>query len=139
MANINKCYIIHLNLDDIPDLDVFVKKVVAVGSITFCDVGVAVWLNDEKTKDDLVKCLKKTKVNEFFCKQVEYENINKEDNFNFLSSWFMENYNAYLIREEEKKNQQELEQMYNNIQKAQQLLDNKIKQGQKSLEDKTKT
>ena len=103
MANINKCYIIHLILDDIPDLDVFIKKVVAVGSITFCDVGVAVWLNDEKTKDDLVKCLKKTKVNEFFCKQVEYENIDKEDNFNFLSSWFMENYNAYLIREEEKK------------------------------------
>ena len=29
--------------------------------------------------------------------------------------------------------------MYDNIQKAQQLLDNKIKQGQKSLEDKTKT
>lgn len=138
MANINKCYIIHLNLDDIPDLDVFVRKVIAVGSITFCDVGVAVWLNDDKTKDDLVKCLKKIKINEFFCKPIEYENINKEDNFNFLSSWFMENYNSYLIREEEKQNQQELEQMYENIQKAQQLLDNKIKQGQKSLEDKTK-
>lgn len=139
MANINKCYIIHLNLDDIPDLDVFIKKVVTIGSVAFCDEGIAIWLNDDNTKEDLIKCLKKTKVKEFFCKSIEYDNINKEDDFNFLSSWFMENYNSYLIRETEKQNQQELERMYENIQMAQQLLDNKIKQGQKSLEDKTKT
>lgn len=139
MANINKCYIIHLNLDDVPNLDLFIQKIVSIGTITFCDDGVAIWLNDDIEKGDLIKCLKKLKISEFFCKQMEYGDINKEDAFNFISSWFMENYNAYLMREEEKRNKQELIQMYENIQKAQQLLDDKIKQGQKSLEDKNKT
>ena len=139
MANINKCYIIHLNLDDVPNLDLFIQKIVSMGIITFCDDGVAIWLNDDVEKEDLTKCLKKLKISEFFCKQMEYGDINKEDTFNFISSWFMENYNAYLMREEEKRNKQELIQMYENIQKAQQLLDDKIKQGQKSLEDKNKT
>ena len=48
----------------------------------------------------------------------------------------MENYNDYLIRLQEKQNQEELNIMYENIQKAEALLENKIKQGQKSLEDK---
>ena len=48
----------------------------------------------------------------------------------------MENYNAYLIREAEKKNQDALNEMYENIQRAEEILDNKIKQGQQSLEDK---
>lgn len=133
---INKCFNIHLDLADVLDLDVLINKIIEVGSITMADNNIVVWLYDDKNKDDLIKVLKKAKIKDYFCEKIEYETIAKDKNFNFVSSWFMENYNAYLIRETEKKNQDALNAMYENIQKAEELLDNKIKQGQQSLEDK---
>lgn len=135
MANINKCFSIHLDLSNITDFDVLINKMIDVGSITITDNSIVVWLYDDKNKDDLIKILKKIKIKEYFCEQIEYETIGKEGNYNFISSWFMENYNSYLIRQEEKQNQKALNVMYENIQKAEELLENKIKQGQKSLED----
>ena len=133
---INKCFNIHLDLADVLDLDVLINKIIKVGSITMADNNIVVWLYDDKNKDDLIKALKKAKIKDYFCEKIEYETIAKDKNFNFVSSWFMENYNAYLIREAEKKNQDALNAMYENIQRAEELLDNKIKQGQQSLEDK---
>lgn len=133
---INKCFNIHLDLTDVLDLDVLINKIIGVGSIIMADNNIAVWLYDDKNKDDLIKSLKKAKIKDYFCEKIEYETIGKDKNFNFISSWFMENYNAYLIREAERKNQDALNAMYENIQRAEGLLDNKIKQGQQSLEDK---
>ena len=45
----------------------------------------------------------------------------------------MDEYNSYLIRIAEKQNQEALEEMYNNIQRAQALLDNKINEDRKIL------
>ena len=133
---INKCFNIHLDLADVLDLDVLINKIIEVGSITMADNNIVVWLYDDKNKDDLIKALKKAKIKDYFFEKIEYETIAKDKNFNFVSSWFMENYNAYLIRGAEKKNQDALNAMYENIQRAEELLDNKIKQGQQSLEDK---
>ena len=72
MANINKCFSIHLDLSTIIGFDVLIDKIIDVGSITMTDNSIIVWLNDDKTKDDLTKVLKKCKIKEFFCQQIEY-------------------------------------------------------------------
>lgn len=133
---INKCFNIHFDLASVSNLSTFIEKIIDVGSVTITDNSVVVWLNDDNTKEDLIKTLKKCKIKEYFCESIEYETIGKDDNYNFISAWFMENYNAYLIRLAELQNQDDLLDMYNNIQKANELLNHKIEQGQKSLEDK---
>ena len=136
MAELNKCFKLHLDLSALGDLDVFVKSVAKVADLTFDGMnGVIVWLDDDKEKKDLIRSLKKVGVREYFCEPIEYENIGKDREFNFISAWFMDKYRAYLYREAERKNQSQLREMYENIQRAQHELEIKNRDGD-SLDDK---
>ena len=136
MAELNKCFKLHLDLSALGDLDVFVNSVAKVADLAFDGMdGVFVWLDDDKEKKDLIHSLKKVGVKEYFCEPIQYEDIGKDREFNFISAWFMDNYRAYLYREIERKNQSQLREMYENIQRAQRKLENKNRDGD-SLDDK---
>ena len=136
MAELNKCFKVHLDLSRIDDLDVFVNSVAKVADLTFDEMnGVVVWLDDDKDKKDLIRSLKKVGIKEYFCEPIEYDDIGKNREFNFVSAWFMDKYRAYMYREVEKKNQSQLREMYENIQKAQKELEIKNRDGD-SLDDK---
>lgn len=124
MAEI-KCYKIHTNLSRVRDLNILVEKASKISNLMFDgDGNFAVWLNDDKDKKDLVRVLKNVGITEYFCEPLTYESIGKDKSYNFLSAWFMENYNAFLIREAETQNQSKLREMYENIQQAQEQLEN---------------
>lgn len=133
MAELDRCYRVHLDLSMCEDLAVLIDNVAKIGDLTFIGEKLIVWLNDNKDKKDLIRTLKKAGIKEFFCESIDYSSIGKSENFDFLSSWFMDEYNSYLIRIAEKQNQEALEEMYNNIQRAQALLDNKINEDRKIL------
>lgn len=135
MAELNKCFKLHLDLSALDDLDVFVKGIAKVADLTFDGMnGVIVWLDDDKEKKDLIRSLKRAGIKEYFCEPIEYENIGKDREFNFISAWFMDKYRAYLYREAERKNQSQLREMYENIQRAQHELEIKNRDGD-SLDD----
>ena len=127
MEKINKCYKVHLDFSVITDLDKTLNNIVKIGNVTIFQDDIVVWLNDDKDKAALTKCLKKSGIKEFYCELIEYENIGKDNNFNYLSSWFLSNYREYSLRKLEKEKQENLKEMYNNIQKATEALDRKIK------------
>lgn len=130
MANIIKCYKVRADISQIKSLNTFVEKVIKIGNLVFDNDGnVAVWLNDDKDKKDLIRVLKSNGITEYFCEPITYESIGKDRAYNFLSAWFMENYNAFLVREAENRNQQQLCKMYNDVQRAQTELDIIIKTG----------
>lgn len=136
MAQINKCFKLHLGLSDIDNLDGFIKAIAKVADLIFDESGgLVVWLDDDREKKDLARVLRKTGVKEYFCEPIEYESIGKDREFNFISAWFMEKYRAYLYRDAEKKNQAQLAEMYENIQRAQAELD-QINRDKNSLDDK---
>lgn len=136
MAILNRCFKIHLDLSLVGDLDVFINNIAKIADLTLDNSGVYVWLDDDKDKKDLTRCLKKSGLNEYFCEPIEYDSIGKDREFNFISAWFMDNYRAYANREAEKQNQSQLREMYDNIQRAQRDLENKINRGGNSLDDK---
>ena len=136
MAELNKCFKIHLDLSALDDLDTFINSVAKVADLTFDETnGIVVWLDDDKDKKDLIRSFKKVGVKEYFCEPIQYENIGKDREFNFISAWFMDKYRAYVYREAERKNQTQLREMYENVQRAQAELD-KINRDGDSLDDK---
>jgi len=135
MANINKCFKIHLDLFSINNLDAFINDITKISDVMLDNNDIIVWLNDDKDKTNLTRCLKKNKIKEYFCEQIEYETIGKDKDFNFISAWFMEKYRDYEIRKAEQENQDKLREMYDNIQRAQDLLRNINRDGD-SLDDK---
>ena len=131
MEEINKCFRIHLDLSLIDDLDIVLKSLIPLGNLTIADNSILIWLDDTKEKKDLIKQLKKVSIRDFFCESIEYKNIGKEENYNYVSAWFLENYNNYMVKKIETARQEELKQMYENIDKAKALL----KQKQECLKD----
>ena len=127
MENINRCYRVHLDFSLIPNLNTVLNNIVKIGNVTIIQSDIVVWLDDDKEKVDLTKCLKKSGIKEFYCELIEYENIGKDNDFNYLSSWFLNNYREYSLRKLEKDKQENLREMYENIQKATEALDKKIK------------
>lgn len=127
MADIIKCYKIRADFSEVENFSSFIDKVIKIGNIMFDkDNTIAVWLYDDCDKKDLIRTLKKNGISEFFCEPITYESIGKDKNYNFLSAWFMENYNAFVRRKAENQNQEQLREMYNNIQKAQAELNDKL-------------
>lgn len=136
MAQLNKCFKLHLDMSQIRDLDAFINKVAKVADLTFDERdNIIVWLDDDKDKNDLVHSLKRSGIKEYFCEPIEYENIGKDREFNFLSAWFIDKYRAYIYREAEKQNQSQLREMYENIQRAQHELEIRNRDGN-GLDDK---
>ena len=136
MAELDRCYKLYLNLSLIDNLDVFINGIAKISDIMFdSSNNIIVWLDDNKNKKDLINCLKKFKIKEYFCEPIVYESIGKDREFNFISAWFIDKYKAFIYRKLEEENQQQLRQMYDNIQRAQAELDNKNRDGD-SLDDK---
>ena len=96
MAELDRCYRVHLDLSMCEDLAVLIDNVAKIGDLTFIGEKLIVWLNDNKDKKDLIRTLKKAGIKEFFCESIDYSSIGKSENFDFLSSWFMDGYNSYL-------------------------------------------
>ena len=136
MAELDRCFKLHLDLSSINNLEIFIKNIAKISDMTFDNKNnFFIWLKDDKYKKDLIKCLNKSGIKEYFCEPVMYESVGKDREFNFISAWFMDKYKAFLYRKAEKENQQQLKQMYENIQKAQAELDNINRDGD-SLDDK---
>lgn len=124
-----QCYKIHADLSKAKGFDILIEKVIKIGNLVFDEDGcIAIWLNDDRDKKDLVRALKNGGITEYFCEPITYESIGKDRSYNFLSAWFMENYNAFVLRKFEAQNQSKLREMYDNVQRAQTEFDN-IKTG----------
>ena len=129
MAEINKCFKLHFDLSSIDNFNAFLDTIIKISDFTFDNNGdIFIWLDDDKEKKDIISAFKKNKIKEYFCEPIYYETIGKDSDFNFISSWFVEKYTAYVHRCAEKENQDQLRKMYENIKLAQALLEEKQKQ-----------
>lgn len=126
MDKINKCYKIHLNISVIYNLNDLLAHICKIGNLTIIQDCIVVWLDDDKDKTHLNRCLKKCGITEFYCEPIEYENINKDGYFDYLSGWFLDNYKSFSMRKLEKEQQEALRTMYENVQKANASLDEAI-------------
>lgn len=118
---LNRCYKIHLDLTSLEDLNGVLERLSKISNFTIIDNNIVVWLDDGAEKKDLLKRLKSAGVKEFFCEQIEYKDIGKEENYNYLSAWFLDNYRNYSLRRLEAEQQDTLNQMYNDIERAKAL------------------
>ena len=66
MAELDRCYRVHLDLSMCEDLAVLIDNVAKIGDLTFIGEKLIVWLNDNKDKKDLIRTLKKAGIKEFF-------------------------------------------------------------------------
>ena len=115
-----------MDLTSVCDLNAVLDSICKIGNLTIINDYVVVWLDDDKEKSHLHRCLKKCGITEFYCESVEYDDINKNDSFDYLSTWFLDNYKTFSMRKIEKEKQKVLHEMYENVQRANALLDKVI-------------
>lgn len=132
MSKINKCYKLHINFDDI-NIGNAIDILCEVGDVVFFDKAIYIWLNDEFNREILSNIIReKINIYEYYCETIEYDDVINQNTF--ITSWFSEHYNNYLIAEQEKRGQDALRQMKINIDMANALLDQRIAQAKQQAQ-----
>lgn len=129
------CYKIHMAMDDMATIVRLINDLAKIGDCLFLDDSIAIWLEKDKNKKDILLVLKKHGVQEFFCEMVNCKAIVDSNNYGIFYSWISEHYSSYIIAVEEDARQEELTEMYNNIMKAHAELDKKIAESKKEVYD----
>lgn len=123
---------IFLNKDSV-DLGALLEGLGKIGNVIFVNGEICIWLQEGKTKKTISNFLKKNGVSDFFLKEINEENINFERDFVF--AWFREHLNAIAVAKFEQERQEELQKMMSNIQKANDLLTDKIEEYKKLIKE----
>ena len=97
-----------------------------LGEIIYVNGEVFVWLKEGKDGASLRRCLKKVGLKDFFLREITEETIEQEKDFAY--AWGREHLNEIRIKKLEEDKQDELKQMMENIQKASQLFDERVRE-----------
>ena len=114
---------IYLNKNNV-NLGQLLTSLGEVGNVIFVNGELCIWLNAKKTKKAIINCLRKNKVEEYFLKEINEENVNFERDFVF--AWFREHLNEVAYAKLEQERQEELRVMKKNIDEANALLAERI-------------
>jgi hypothetical protein len=102
-----------------------------IGDILFADNTFYIWLDENKNKSSILSTLKKAKVTNFFVSEIREDMIDSTNN-SFVSIWMKEHFNELTVQQFEAERQEQIQEMLENIEKANQLLEerkqNKIKE-----------
>lgn len=132
MRNVSgRCYIIHCDTNKLKQcLMNVLDGLEPVGECLIQHQTFAIWLYPNKTVKDLQRKLKKSGITEFYCEEVPYSEHMMEKP-SFFGAWYVEHYRQEVEQIVEHDRQEELRQMYDNIQKASELLGERIKNARK--------
>ena len=84
-----------------------------------------IWLNDESIdKKKLLSKLKRIGITDVYCKELSLKDV--ECRNDFVSAWFHEQYTESCLKKFESEHQQELVDMQKNIQKAKDLIKQRV-------------
>ena len=117
-------------------LDLSNVKLSEIMKIKFIDNMIAdnsnlyIWSNDESIdKKKLLSKLKRIGITDVYCKELSLKDIDSRNDF--VSTWFHEQYTESYLKKFESEHQQELVDMQKNIQKAKDLIKQRIADEQK--------
>lgn len=117
------------------DLGNLIEKLRKIGDIIFVNNSLYIWLIDGKDKKSLSSLIKRQGVTEFFLQEITEDNVDKENGFAF--AWAREHLNKKAVAAFEAKKQPELQQMLDNINKAREMLEERIEEAKnKQINDK---
>ena len=117
------------------DLGNLIEKLRKIGDIIFVNNSLYIWLIDGKDKKSLSSLIKRQGVTEFFLQEITEDNVDKENGFAF--AWARERLNKKMVASFEAKKQPELQQMLDNINKAREMLEERIEEAKnKQINDK---
>lgn len=117
------------------DLGNLIEKLRKIGDIIFVNNSLYIWLVDGKDKKSLSSLIKRQGVTEFFLQEITEDNVDKENGFAF--AWAREHLNKKAVAAFEAKKQPELQQMLDNINKAREMLEERIEEAKnKQINDK---
>lgn len=112
-------------------LDLSNVKLSKIMKIKFIDNMIAdnsnlyIWSNDESIdKKKLLSKLKRIGITDVYCKELSLKDV--ECRNDFVSAWFHEQYTESCLKKFESEHQQELVDMQKNIQKAKDLIKQRI-------------
>lgn len=108
------------------DLGNLIEKLRKIGDIIFVNNSLYIWLIDGKDKKSLSSLIKRQGVTEFFLQEITEDNVDKESGFAF--AWAREHLNKKAVSVFEAKKQPELQQMLDNINKAREMLEERIEE-----------
>lgn len=108
------------------DLGNLIEKLRKIGDIIFVNNSLYIWLIDGKDKKSLSSLIKRQGVAEFFLQEITEDNVDKENGFAF--AWAREHLNKKAVAAFEAKKQPELQQMLDNINKAREMLEERIEE-----------
>lgn len=108
------------------DLGNLIEKLRKIGDIIFVNNSLYIWLIDGKDKKSLSSLIKRQGVSEFFLQEITEDNVDKESGFAF--AWAREHLNKKAVSAFEAKKQPELQQMLDNINKAKEMLEERIEE-----------
>lgn len=123
-------YVIFLNFET-EDIEMVYEGLQKIGDILFADNTFYIWLDENKNKSSILSTLKKAKVTNFFVSEIREDMIDSTNN-SFVSIWMKEHFNELTVQQFEAERQEQIQEMLENIEKANQLLEerkqNKIKE-----------
>lgn len=112
-------------------LDLSNVKLSEIMKIKFIDNMIAdnsnlyIWSNDESIdKKKLLSKLKRIGITDVYCKELSLKDVDYRNDF--VSTWFHEQYTESYLKKFESEHQQELVDMQKNIQKAKNLIKQRI-------------
>ena len=120
---IGKCYQLCLDINTI-SINTLFDKLMPIAEVLLQGDNIYVWLDFDHTKNNLTRRLNAAGVKEVYCRPVEYDDI--VDRKDFLSAWYIEHYGDYQKKVLEMQEQDKLKEMLANLNKAQELLKERL-------------
>lgn len=124
-----ECYRIHLDISTV-NINNLIEELSKISNMIFDGVVPVVYLRWGYFKKDLTDLLSKKITNEFFCEEVKSESC--VDQNNIISVFFKENYENAFAEYINQEKQKELLKIEENIRRANERLNERIKEAKAS-------
>ena len=117
------CFELFLDLSNIKLSEII--KIKFIDNIIADNSNLYIWSNDESVdKKKLLSKLKRIGITDVYCKELSLKDVDYRNDF--VSTWFHEQYAESCLKKFESEHQQELVDMQKNIQKAKDLIKQRV-------------
>ncbi len=117
------CFELFLDLSNVKLSEIM--KIKFIDNMIADDSNLYIWSNDESIdKKKLLSKLKRIGITDVYCKELSLKDVDCRNDF--VSAWFHEQYTESYLKKFESEHQQELVDMQKNIQKAKDLIKQRI-------------
>lgn len=122
------CFELFLDLSNVKLSEIM--KIKFIDNMITDNSNLYIWSNDESIdKKKLLSKLKRIGITDVYCKELSLKDIDSRNDF--VSTWFHEQYTESYLKKFESEHQQELVDMQKDIQKAKDLIKQRIADEQK--------